>query len=67
MMQQLMPDPVMPVEQQPINEPAKPVEPKLTSMPVISEKTEPRDSEPPKLQQMEELAIPVEPSLGGST
>ena len=55
MMQQKMPDPVMTVEQQPINELARPIEPE------ISEKTEPRESEPTKLQQMKNLETPVEP------
>ena len=61
MIQPQMLNPVTPVEQQPINEPAQPIEPKLSSMSVISEKTEPRESEPPKLQQMEKLATNVEP------
>ncbi len=56
-----MPNPLVPAEQQTINEPAQPVEPQHSSMSVILEKPEPIESEPAKLQQIEELATPVEP------
>ena len=52
MMQPQMLNSVTPVEQEPINEQAQPIEPKVSSTSVISEKTEPSESEPPKLQQM---------------